>query len=138
MPFVFVSSGAAAAAGLGLAVAPIAESGPAQRLAVAGGTAELILTKIMERRMGIARQPYHEGTAGRFMHAADALTSAGVLGSLLLARRSRVAAIVSGLSLMAGSAATRFGIFHAGVQSTEDPRYTVSPQKERQAATSVG
>jgi hypothetical protein len=32
---------------------------------------------------------------------------------------------------MAASAATRWGIFHAGVASARDPKYTVVPQRER-------
>jgi hypothetical protein len=35
------------------------------------------------------------------------------------------------MALLAGSAATRFGIFHAGQQSAADPRYTVIPQRNR-------
>jgi hypothetical protein len=49
----------------------------------------------------------------------------------LFAGRSRVAAIVSGAALLAGSACTRFGVFEAGQESAKDPRYTVVPQRER-------
>jgi hypothetical protein len=35
------------------------------------------------------------------------------------------------VAALAGSACTRFGIFHAGVASAEDPKYTVQPQRER-------
>ncbi|MYR63689.1 polysulfide reductase, partial [Streptomyces sp. SID625] len=45
--------------------------------------------------------------------------------------RGRGAAVVAGAALLAGSAALRFGVFHAGVASAEDPRYTVVPQRER-------
>ena len=40
------------------------------------------------------------------------------------------AATAAGAALMAGSACLRFGVFHAGIASTEDPRYTVVPQRE--------
>jgi hypothetical protein len=66
------------------------------------------------------------------MRASKALTAAGALGSLL-ARRSRVAAVASGVALLAGSACTRFGIFEAGQASARDPKYTVVPQRERLA-----
>ena len=33
-----------------------------------------------------------------------------------------------------GSAATRFGVFHAGVDSTRDPKFVVRPQCERLSA----
>jgi hypothetical protein len=49
----------------------------------------------------------------------------------LLGRRSRVAAAVSGLALLTGSACTRFGVFEAGQNSARDPKYTVVPQRER-------
>jgi hypothetical protein len=64
------------------------------------------------------------------MRAAKALTIGGAAGSLL-AGRSRVAAMVSGSALLAGSACTRFGVFEAGQQSARDPKYTVVPQRER-------
>ena len=53
------------------------------------------------------------------------------------ARRSRTAAVASGLALMAGSVLQRFGVFEAGVVSTRDPRYVVEPQRERLAAAVV-
>ena len=55
----------------------------------------------------------------------------GALGTLVLGRRSRAAAVASGLALMAGSACTRFGVFEAGQASARDPKYTVVPQRER-------
>ncbi|MET7402072.1 hypothetical protein ABZS66_52175, partial [Dactylosporangium sp. NPDC005572] len=44
---------------------------------------------------------------------------------------SRVVSALSGAALLAGSLATRFGIFEAGVESTKDPRYVVEPQRTR-------
>jgi hypothetical protein len=38
---------------------------------------------------------------------------------------------------MAASAATRWGIFHAGMQSATDPKYTIVPQRERLRAAAV-
>ncbi|HJT03327.1 MAG TPA: polysulfide reductase, partial [Pseudonocardiaceae bacterium] len=37
----------------------------------------------------------------------------------------------SGAALLASSAATRWGIFHAGMQSADDPKYTIIPQRDR-------
>ncbi|NEA24304.1 polysulfide reductase, partial [Actinomadura bangladeshensis] len=68
---------------------------------------------------------------GRFMRAGEILSGAGTAGSVLLAGRSRAGAALSGAALLAGSACTRFGIFYAGIQSAEDPKYTVVPQRER-------
>ncbi|HZU80971.1 MAG TPA: NrfD/PsrC family molybdoenzyme membrane anchor subunit [Acidimicrobiales bacterium] len=130
MPFVFVASAAASAGGLGIAVAPLHESAPARRMAVAGGLAELALSKVMEKRMGLPGEAYSEGRAHRYMQAAEGLTAAGAVGAVV-GRRSRVLSALSGLAVLAGSVCTRWGIFHAGLQSAEDPKYTVVPQRER-------
>ena len=63
------------------------------------------------------------------MKAGEALTVLGTAGAL--ARRSRVISALSGAALLAASAATRWGVFHAGLASAGDPRYTVVPQRER-------
>jgi hypothetical protein len=67
-------------------------------------------------------------------------TAAGVTGTVLerpswLGRAVRIAA---GLSLLAGSALTRFGVFHAGMASARDPRATVEPQRERLGSARAG
>ena len=130
LPFVFVGSAAAASAGLGLVTSPLTETGPARRMAVGGALLELAMEHRMERSMGITAEPLHQGKAGRLMKAARALTMVGAAGSLL-AGRSRAVAVLSGASLLAGSACTRFGIFEAGQESAKDPKYTVVPQRER-------
>jgi formate-dependent nitrite reductase membrane component NrfD len=131
MPFVFVGSGASAAAGLGLLFAPLAENAPAVRLAVIGASAEMTAVKILERRIGIVAENYHQGRAGKLMRTAEALTVAGVVGAVRYGRRSRALAALSGGALLAASACARFGIFEAGRQSARDPRYTVVLQRER-------
>jgi DMSO reductase anchor subunit len=131
MPFVFAGSAATAAAGLGLLVGPLAENAPARRLAVLGAAAELAAASRMERREGMVAEPYRQGRAGAYMRAGEVLSAAGVAGGLLAARRSRVASALSGAALMAASACTRWGIFHAGMASARDPRYTVVPQRRR-------
>jgi hypothetical protein len=85
----------------------------------------------MQRSMGVTSEPLHTGRVGQLMQASKALTAAGALGSALLARRNRSAAVLSGAALLVGSAATRFAIFEAGQESARDPRYTVVPQRER-------
>jgi hypothetical protein len=131
LPFVFVGSAASAAGGLGMVTAPIHEAGPARRAALLGSAVELAALKAMERRMGMVAEPLHTGKAGRLMRAAEGLTVAGALVGGLAGRRSRLAAVVGGLASLAGSACTRFGLFHAGVASAEDPKYTVQPQRAR-------
>ena len=131
MPYLFVSSAATAAGGFGLLAAPRGQNEPARRTAMAGAAGELLLAKVMERRMGMVGQAYREGKAHRWMRTAEVLTLGGLAGAAVGARRSRLAAAVSGAALMAGSAFTRWGVFEAGLQSARDPAHTVVPQKER-------
>lgn len=131
MPFVFVGSAATAAGGLGVLAAPISEAGPARRTLLLGATTELIANEVMTRQMGLSAEPLHEGKAGSYLKAAKALSVTGAVLGGLLGHRSRTAAVLGGAAALAGSACTRFGIFHAGVASSEDPKYTVVPQRER-------
>lgn len=131
MPFLFVGSSASAAGGLGMVAAPMVEAGPARRMAVVGAALEIGAAKTMEKRLGELAGPYHEGKSGKLMRAGEVLTGAGVLGTLLLGRRSRAAATISGLALLAASALTRFGIFEAGLVSADTPEHTIGPQRER-------
>ncbi|MGH3194649.1 MAG: NrfD/PsrC family molybdoenzyme membrane anchor subunit [Streptosporangiaceae bacterium] len=130
LPFVFGGSAMASAAGVALAAAPLAETGPAARTALAGAVLEIASTEIMTRRLGLLAEPYSLGRAGKLMLAARLLTAAGAAGAAL-GRRSRIISAVAGASLAAGSVALRFAVFEAGVQSARDPKYTVIPQRER-------
>jgi formate-dependent nitrite reductase membrane component NrfD len=129
MPFVFVGSAATAAAGMGMLAASPAEAGPARRAAVFGTALETVAMHRMRSRLGVIAETHHEGRAGKLLKAAEVLTIGGAITAALLGRRSRVAAAVAGAALLAGSACTRLGLFQAGVQSAEDPKYTVTPQK---------
>ena len=131
LPFVFVGSAATAAGGLGMVTAPVSEAGPARRAAVLGAALELSAVKRMERGMGLAAEPLRTGRAGRLLKAAEVLTVTSAVVGGVLGRRSRTAAVLGGLAGLAGSACTRFGLFHAGVQSAEDPKYTVRPQRDQ-------
>jgi len=129
MPFVFVGSAATAAAGMGMLAASPAEAGPARRAAVFGTALETVAMHRMRSRLGMIAETHQEGTAGKLLKAAEVLTIGGAITGAVLGRRSRVAAAVAGTALLAGSACTRLGLFQAGVQSAEDPKYTVTPQK---------
>jgi len=131
LPFVFVGSAASAAGGLGMLVAPVAEAGPARRAAVLGAAAELAAMRLMERRMGLAAEPLRAGKAGKLLRAVEILTAAGAVVGAAGGRRSRLAAVAGAAASLAGSACTRFAVFHAGVASAEDPKYTIQPQRER-------
>ena len=130
MPFVFAGSAAAAAGGFGLLMAPAEQNAPARNLALLGATAESAAFELMTRRMGMVAEPYHAGRAGAYVRASKVLTLLGATGALL-ARRNRVVAALSGAALLGASAATRWGVFHAGLASAADPKYTVVPQRQR-------
>jgi len=117
----------------GLPAAPVRETAPLVPLAVGGGLGEVALARTMEKRAGVVEEAYQQGRAKKLLRTAEALTAGGALLALA-ARRNRVCAAVSGAALLAGSALTRFGVFEAGVNSAEDPRYTVVPQRERLSA----
>lgn len=130
MPFVFAGSALASGAGVGLIADP---APPTRRLAVLGAALELYGAHRIETTKGLLSEPYATGRAGRFLRAGRALTAAGVAGAVL-GRRSRVVSALSGVSLLAASVLTRFGIFEGGMASARDPRYTVVPQNERLAS----
>lgn len=133
LPFVFVSSASLAASGLAMVTTPVREAAPARRLAVMGAVCDLVATRYMEHRMDpVAAEPLHTGHPGTLMKAAEALVVAGGLGTVLLGRR-RWGAALAGTALLAASAATRFGVFEAGIASAKDPKYTIVPQRRRLA-----
>jgi formate-dependent nitrite reductase membrane component NrfD len=132
LPFVFTSSAAASSGGLGMVLAAPAEAGPARAFAAVGAAGELVASRMMERRIGMVAEAYTTGRAHELRRWSEYLTAGGLLGTLL-ARRHRLVGVGAGLALVAGSALQRFGVFAAGVASTRDPRYVVTPQRERLA-----
>ncbi|SDJ25790.1 NrfD/PsrC family molybdoenzyme membrane anchor subunit [Nonomuraea jiangxiensis] len=131
LPYLFAGSAAASAGGLGMLAAPLAEAGPARRLALAGAVAEYAAAKRMERRMGPVAEPLKRGPGGLLLRLGTGLSLSGAAAGILLGRRDRRAAVAAGAALLAGAICTRFGIFHAGLDSSRDPAYTVEPQRAR-------
>jgi hypothetical protein len=139
MPYVFAGSAASAAGGLGLLATAPGAAEPARKLAVLGAGIELVAkrrlisrlaaTPGLESSRGLA-EPYEEGRTGVVLRLAEALTAGGLAGAVL-GRRSRALSALSGASLLAASALTRFGIFEAGKASARDPKYTIVPQRHR-------
>jgi hypothetical protein len=139
MPYVFAGSAASAAGGLGLLATAPGAAEPARKLAVLGAAVELVAkrrlisrlaaTPGLESSRGLA-EPYEVGRTGTVLRLAEALTAGGLAGAVL-GRRSRALSALSGASLLAASALTRFGIFEAGMASARDPKYTIVPQRHR-------
>ena len=131
LPFVYTGSAAASGGGLGMLFAPVDEAAPARRLAVAGAAGELIASAVIDRRPTLPARAYRTGPAHRLRRSSELLTLVGATAALSVARRSRLAAAAAGLALMGGSALQRFGTFAAGVETAQDPKYVVLPQRER-------
>lgn len=133
LPFLFAGSALAAAGAVGMLFTPRAQAGPARAVAVLGAAMETGAGAAMEHRLGLVGEPYRQGRAGGFMRAARVLTvGGGLLASV--SGRSRTLTALSGLALTAGSLCTRFGILAAGRASAADPKYTITPQRERLTA----
>jgi formate-dependent nitrite reductase membrane component NrfD len=130
LPFVFIGSAAASSGGFAMAVVPVAEAGPARALAAFGAATELVASKVLEKRLGLAAEAYTSGRAHRLRKWSERLTVAGLAGALL-GHRGRAVSAAAGTALFAGSVLQRFGVFEAGVASTKDPKYVVTPQRER-------
>jgi hypothetical protein len=133
LPFAFGGSGAAAAGGLAMVLAPMAETGPALRLALAGAAVEVTAVETIVRRHGLVAEPYEKGMPGRLMKLARGLTVGGA-ALAVLGRRSRLGCAAAGAAFVAGSVTLRFGVFEAGLASARDPKYIVVPQRERMEA----
>jgi formate-dependent nitrite reductase membrane component NrfD len=134
LPFLFGASALASAGAAAAITVPVAEAGPARRLAVGGALVENVVMQAMEKRLGMLAEPYHEGEAGKYAKLAKACSLGGAALIGLGGRRSRAAAVAGGALLLAGEAALRWTVFKAGFQSARDPKYTVIPQRERSEA----
>lgn len=149
LPYVFVSSASMAAGGAAMALAPLAETGPARLLALTGTAGEAYAMSAMRKRMHPAEvDPLDDGEPGHKLHRAEKLLIAGAVGTAAVEVGARVFAkklgggwktravlrglsVVSGAALAAASAYTRFGVLEAGIESTKDPRHVVEPQRAR-------
>ena len=131
LPVLFASSASASAGGAAAILTPAEHAGPARRLGIIGGVAELAASKLMEWRLGkLVGSVYHEGEAGKYTRLATASTLAGT-ALMALAGRRREGAAAAGTLLLTGSLCKRFAVYHAGKQSARDPHHTSIPQKER-------
>ncbi|HET8562095.1 MAG TPA: NrfD/PsrC family molybdoenzyme membrane anchor subunit [Marmoricola sp.] len=132
LPFIFAGSGATAAGGLAMLLTPAAQNGPARRMAIGGAAMEIASAEMLQRRLGLVAEPYQQGRPGKLMKAARTMTATAALVSLV-GGRNRAVSAAAGATYVAASLMTRFGIFEAGKASARDPKYTVTPQRERLA-----
>jgi hypothetical protein len=87
--------------------------------------------ELMQHRLGFVGEVYKKDAAGTLGRISKVCTAAGA--GLLASRgkRSRAALVGGSALLLAGGLALRWSVFRAGFQSAKDPRYTVSPQRQR-------
>jgi hypothetical protein len=111
---------------------------PARNLTLLGAAMEAAALERMTRRIGMTAEPYHTGRGGAYLRACKILGALGAAGAAVsgipaipAGRPRQAAAAASGAVLLAASAATRWGVFHAGMASARDPKYTVVPQRQR-------
>ena len=114
---------------------PVAEAGPARKLAVIGAVGDLISARVTrapdgpgDRRTAAPRHARHGCCGG----ANGSPPQAG-LGALLGGRHRGVAAL-SGLALLTASALLGSVSSRRARNPRADPRYTIEPQKRRLAA----
>lgn len=131
LPFVFAGSAATAAGGLAMVFTPVAQAGPARRMAVAGAAMEIVAAEQILDRLGMVGEPYRTGVPGRLMSVSRTTTAVAAVATALLGRRSRIVSALAGIACVSASVMTRFGIFEAGLASARDPKYVVVPQRER-------
>jgi hypothetical protein len=134
LPFVFAAGAAASAGAVAATLIAPEHSGPARRLAVAAGAADVVAGAVMARRLGDFGEPYRHGPAARLASAASWCVGAGV-ALLALAGRRRAGARAGGALVAAGAFLERFAVIEAGRVSAREPRYTVAPQRARLVPT---
>jgi formate-dependent nitrite reductase membrane component NrfD len=140
LPYLFVSSAACAAAGAGLLADTGEGTAALVRLGIAGAVGDVALTQQLEHRLGpLVAGPYREGKSGRLLKLSRLFTLSAVTSAIAerLTQR-RVLRRVAGILFLAGSATTRFGVFYAGVASANDPAATISVQRARIGAQTLG
>jgi formate-dependent nitrite reductase membrane component NrfD len=116
MPFIFAGSASASAGGAAAILTPVADAGPARRLAIGGALVEVAASELMKRRLGPAARPYQEGTVKVLDQLSTGLTLGGAALLATLGRR-RPPEVAGGAMLLAGSLCKRFAIFRAGFES---------------------
>src|SRR3989440_2162081 len=127
LPVLFASSAAASAGGAAAILTPAEHAGPARRLGIIGGVAELAASKLMEWRLGkLVGSVYHEGEAGKYTRLATASTLAGT-ALMALAGRPREGAAAAGTLLLTGSPCKRFPVYHARKEPARCPHPPAIP-----------
>jgi formate-dependent nitrite reductase membrane component NrfD len=130
LPFVFAGGSAASAGAVATLVTPAEDAAPARRLVLLGAALEVAGAQAMDTELGDLAEPYRSGRAGRAVKGAKVLLGAGA-GMVAAGRRRPALARIGAAAVLAGAMLTRWGVFQAGFESAEDPKFTVKPQRKR-------
>jgi hypothetical protein len=104
---------------------------PARKMPVLSACLEVGMFERMTRRWAWSRSS--TGKSGTYVRA-KALSAAGAV-SAVLAWRCRAAAAASCAALVAASALTRWGTFHAGLASAHDPLHELGVGRPRRGCS---
>ncbi len=129
MPFAFVGSSAMATGGMAMLMSP-GETGGPSALGVIGAATELAALERMRHRLGVTAEAYERGPQRTLLRAGRALAIGGAVATVF-ARQRPLLRRAAGALLVTASVLTRFGIFRAGQDSADNPRFTVEPQRRR-------
>lgn len=130
IPWLFVASAiTAAASALDLMTLQPRERSIVRVFGTAGRLGELAATVALEREPGLerVRKPLRSGGAGTVLKIGAGLTAASLVTSFLPGGRPM--RVLSGLLGTAAAIAVRFGVYHAGRASANDPRATFEQQR---------
>ena len=132
LPFLFAGGAAASAGAFAVLTTPVADAGIARRLLIAGVIGEGAAMQLMEMRLGpFIFEPFKRGRGNVYRRLAQVFTVAGAVTAAAFGHRSQRAARLAGTLVLAGAACERFCVFYAGIDSANDPKYVVVPQRAR-------
>jgi len=131
LPFVFAGSSLASAGALLTLITPEEHAAPARAVAVAGVAGGVVALQVMEHRLGETGDPYRSGAPRRYGRLGKVLGVSGASAMVLGGRRHRGLTRLGAAAILAGAMCERWSIFSAGPASAADPRFTITPQRER-------
>jgi formate-dependent nitrite reductase membrane component NrfD/hemerythrin superfamily protein len=135
LPFLFTSGAAASAGAMGLLVAPHERREAMRALTALGAATEIAAVRVMRRHLGrsVVGEVYDRGAPHTLGLMAEGALASGAL-LVVFGGRSRSVARVGAVVALIGALLERFAVVQAGRDSARDPKYVVTPQRQRMEA----
>jgi len=132
LPFLFVAGAAASTGSAALLVAPSERTAAMRALTVVGAAAEIGASEVMQRRLrrSVVGEVYVHGAPRALSAIGEAAAAVGALAMVLGGNRPRVLRF-GALATLGGAVVERFAVMEAGRASARDPKYVVTPQRQR-------